>query len=83
MTADSSLDLKRTFCPVGKLLPYVNVFVLDEKMEDVPPGVQGEVFVVARRSVLTYGVVLKYLTLGTKISNVIDLACFLLSYDVC
>ena len=38
-------------------------------MEDVPPGVHGEVFVVARRSVLTYGVVLKYLTLGTKISN--------------
>ena len=68
MTADSSLDLKRTFCPVGKLLPYVNVFVLDEKMEDVPPGVQGEVYI-ARRSVLTYGLVLQYLTLGTKISN--------------
>ena len=68
MTADSSLDLKRTFCPVGKLLPYVNVFVLDEKMEDVPPGVQGEVYI-ARRSVLIYGLVLQYLTSGTTISN--------------
>lgn len=45
LTSDSSLDLKRTFCPVGKLLPQAGVLVLDDNMEDVPPGVQGEIFI--------------------------------------
>ena len=45
LTLDSSLDLKRTYCPVGKLLPQAGVLVLDENMEEVPPGVQGEIFV--------------------------------------
>jgi amino acid adenylation domain-containing protein len=45
LTLDSSLDLKRTYCPVGKLLPHAVVLVLDENMEEVPPGVQGEIYV--------------------------------------
>jgi len=45
LTLDSSLDLNRTYCPVGKLLPQAGVLVLDENMEEVPPGVQGEIYV--------------------------------------
>ena len=45
LTDDGSLDLKRTFCPVGKLLPGAGVLVLDDNMDEVPPGVQGEIFI--------------------------------------
>ena len=45
LTADSSLDTKRTYAPVGTLLPLAGVLILDENMEEVPPGVQGEVYV--------------------------------------
>ena len=45
LTSDASLDLKRPYCPVGKLLPRVGVLVLDDNMEEVPPGVQGEIFI--------------------------------------
>ncbi|EKX36997.1 hypothetical protein GUITHDRAFT_89817 [Guillardia theta CCMP2712] len=45
LTDDAHIDLKRNFCPVGKLLPAVGVKILDESMNEVPPGVHGEIYI--------------------------------------
>jgi thioester reductase-like protein len=45
LTQDSSLDLSRTFCPVGTCLPGVGIHILDEQLHEVPAGVHGEVYI--------------------------------------
>ncbi|EDO29940.1 predicted protein [Nematostella vectensis] len=36
---------KRKFCPVGKLLPGVQIVIMDKKMKPLPVGLPGEIFV--------------------------------------
>ncbi|XP_070554169.1 uncharacterized protein [Ptychodera flava] len=38
-------DKPRKFCPVGKLLPGVHVVIMDEKLQPLPVGVPGEIYV--------------------------------------
>ena len=45
LTNDSALDLTRTFCPVGKALPEVQIHILDEGLRECPAGVQGEIYI--------------------------------------
>lgn len=45
LTDDKSLDLTRTFCPVGSALPEVQIRILDESFRECPTGVQGEIFI--------------------------------------
>ncbi|KAJ1471611.1 hypothetical protein T484DRAFT_1843426 [Baffinella frigidus] len=44
ITEDSSLDLTRTYCPVGKLHSFARVFILDPDFKEVPAGVKGEIY---------------------------------------
>ena len=45
LTQDTSLDLTRTFCPVGAALPEVQIRILDEGLHECPAGVQGEIYI--------------------------------------
>lgn len=40
LTSDDSLDLTRTFCPVGVALPEVQIHILDDALRECPAGVQ-------------------------------------------
>lgn len=45
LTLDSSLDMNRTYCPVGKLFSFCRVLILDDELAEVPAGVRGEIYV--------------------------------------
>jgi len=44
----------RKFCPVGKLLPGVQVVVMDDNMTVQPTGVRGEVHITAGPSLSVF-----------------------------
>ncbi|KAJ4452315.1 hypothetical protein ANN_03835 [Periplaneta americana] len=45
LTLGRTLSEPRKFCPAGQLLPGVDVVVMDEALNPLPPGVRGEMFV--------------------------------------
>ncbi|XP_077984922.1 uncharacterized protein LOC144439501 [Glandiceps talaboti] len=44
-TANDSSGNPRKFCPVGKLLPGVQIVIMDDKLQPLPVGVPGEIYI--------------------------------------
>lgn len=47
-------DMKRKFCPVGKLLPGVYVAIMDDDLKPLPVALPGEVNSACKKAVSIY-----------------------------